>query len=162
VGPVTTGLPPRGRERTRAVVVLSATAVVLASLLVWLAVRWAARHPDQANLGDPVFEVGRAERLAGRIAEGGPFLFKDPLDRGRELYLQHLGRDAEEGWHAFEAYPPAGPRRPACLLQPTGPQRPFRSPCTGATFPADGQGLVSYPADVDDRGVVVVDLRRPR
>ena len=149
------------RARSRAVVVTSLFALAFAALLVFLVVRYASDRPDEVNLGDRVFEVGRADRLARRITEQRePFLFKDPLNRERELYVQHLGSDAKKGWLAFEAYGPAAPRELRCLLDWQRDQRQFRNPCgQPATFPGDGAGLVSYKASVDEAGIVVVDLR---
>ena len=152
---------PRRRQRNRAVVISSLLGVVFAAGLVFLVVSYASERPDEVNLGDRVFEVGRADRLARRITEQRePFLFKDPLNRERELYVQHLGRDPKKGWLAFEAYAPDAPRELRCLLDWQRDQRHFRNPCgQPATFPEDGAGLVSYEAKVDDRGLVVVDLR---
>ncbi|MGH9268459.1 MAG: hypothetical protein ACRD0D_09815, partial [Acidimicrobiales bacterium] len=146
----------RPRTPPGTVLALSSAAVVIAGVLVWLAVVYASQRPDEANLGDPVFRVGRATRLAAEVAERGPALFKDPLNRGREIYLQHLGGTPEEGWLAFEAYAPGAARAPRCLLVVEG--RRFRDPCGGSTFPADGTGLTGYPATVE-AGTVVVDLR---
>ena len=136
-------------------------ALAFAALLVFLVVRYASNRPDEVNLGDRVFEVGRADRLARRISEQRePFLFKDPLNRERELYVQHLGTDAKNGWLAFEAYAPSAPREIRCLLDWQRDQRRFRNPCgQPSTFPEDGAGLVSYSATVDETGIVVVDLR---
>lgn len=153
--------PVRRRQRTRAVVAASVLAVVVAAGLVYLVVDYASQRPDEVNLGDRVFQVGRATRLARRIDEQRePFLFKDPLNRERELYVQHLGTDPKKGWLAFEAYAPDAPRQLRCLLDWQPQQRRFRNPCgEPSTFPADGAGLVSYRANVDGNGIVVVDLR---
>ena len=149
------------RDRNRAVVIASVFALVFAVLVVFLVVRYASNRPDEVNLGDRVFEVGRADRLARRITEQRePFLFKDPLNRERELYVQHLGSDAKEGWLAFEAYAPTAPRKLRCLLDWQRDRRTFRNPCgQPAMFPEDGAGLVSYSAIVDKAGILVVDLR---
>lgn len=153
--------PPRRKQRNRAIVVSSLFGLVIAAAVVFLVVRYASSRPDEVNLGDRVFEVGRADRLARRITEQRePFLFKDPLNRERELYVQHLGRDPKKGWLAFEAYAPGAARELRCLLDWDRRERRFRNPCgQPATFAEDGSGLVSYEAKVDDSGIVVVDLR---
>ncbi len=133
----------------------SLVALAVAGALVWVAVRFASENPDQVNLGPSVFRF-RAERLAREIGERGPFLLKDPLNRGREVYVQHLGGDARTGWLAIRAY--ASRQSLDCLLRWEGGARHFVDPCTGRRYPAGGEGLTTYPARVDD-GTVVVDLR---
>ena len=150
----------RNRRRTRLVVAASIVGVVLAAAMVAYVVQLASKRPDDVNLGDKRFVVGRADRFADRIAESGPILFKDPLTArpGRELYVQHLGADEAEGWLAIEAYAP-GQRKLECLLQWDADEREFRDPCTDETYPEDGNGLRTYAGEVDDRTAVVIDLR---
>ena len=135
-----------------------ATAVALAVsvAVVWSVVRFAADNPEEANLGDPVFTVGRAERLAREVDEGGPFLFQDPLSRGRgrNLYIQHLGDDPEKGWSAVEARLPG---EPGCAVTWSRQDDAFLD-CRGETHPADGGGLTTYAGTVEN-GQVRVDLR---
>ena len=135
----------------------AATAAAVAVVLVYLVVRFAAQNPDDANLGDREFRF-QAESLAEEIADNGPFLLKDPLNRGREVYVQHLGDDPGQGWTAVLAY--ASRPRVECLLAWDAGRRLFRDPCTGRTFPADGRGLTSFPATVKG-GEVTFDLRSP-
>ena len=165
----TTQVPPadfprvRNRRRTRSIVIAGLTGVVLAGIALAFVVRFVSQRPDDVNLGDKDFVVGRADVFAERIEEqGSPILFKDPLTSrpGRELYVQHLGSDVEEGWLAIEAYAPtAGPRRLACLLTWDRDDRHFVDPCTKQTYPPDGEGLATYPGEVDDRTAIVIDLR---
>ena len=147
--------------RTRAVVIASAVAVLVAAGLMWAVVRVASDRPDRANLGSRTFEVGKASALATAIRRDGPFLFKDPLTSGagRELYLQHLGDEARKGWVAIEAYAPGAPRQIRCVLRWDTTRSQFTDPCGGASFPADGTGLTTYPAVVTTKGRVEVDLR---
>lgn len=147
----------------RAVVVTSIAGAIVAGFVVVLVVRYAARNPDDANLGSREFEVGRADRLAGRISQQRePLLFKDPLTAqpGREVYVQHIGASPDDGWLAIEAYAPGSPREVRCILKWERESRRFRDPCGSKTFARDGEGLVTYPGRVDTRGVVVIDLRR--
>ena len=151
----------RNRRRTRAVVITSLVAVVAAGVLLALVVRFASQRPDEMNLGDKRFVVGRADRFAERIAEqGAPILFKDPLTSkpGRELYVQHLGDDERKGWLGVQAYSP-GERRLECLLTWDTKTDEFVDPCSDERYPADGTGLTVYPGEVDDRTAVVIDLR---
>ena len=147
----------RQPARVRVVVVASLVAVALASAMLVAVVRFASRNPEQVNLGPSVFRF-KASRLAREIEERGPSLHKDPLNRGRELYIQHLGPDPNSGWVAVRAY--ASRESLECLLRwEAGPRR-FVDPCTGRSYPANGEGLTTYPATVRD-GVVSVDLRAP-
>lgn len=153
---------PRRRTRNRIAVISSVAGVAAAAVLTFLMVRFASQRPDEVNLGDKVFQVADAERLARRIEqERTPFLFKDPLTQrpGREVYVQHVGTDPKEGWLAIEAYAPGSPRRIECILEWDRVAARFRDPCGMETFPADGSGLRTYPAEVDESGQVVVDLR---
>lgn len=136
----------------------TAVTVALAGAVMFLVVRFAAENPEKANLGSPVLRLD-AERLAREIAERGPLLFKDPLGRDREVYVQHVGDDPRTGWVAVRAY--ASRASLDCLLQWERARSRFVDPCTGETFPADGRGLTTYRADVAG-GEVRVDLRSPR
>lgn len=133
-------------------------ALAFAGLLVAVAVRYAARNPEKANLGSSVLSL-EADRLAREVAERGPVLFKDPLNRDREIYVQHLGSDADKGWVAVRAY--ASRVSLDCLLSWNASKRLFVDPCTRRSYPPDGEGLTTYPAPVAG-GVVRIDLRTPR
>ncbi len=149
------------RRRTRSILIASVIGVAITALLLLLTVRFASDRPDEVNLGDKRFVVGRADRFAERIAsQGSPILFKDPLTSkpGRELFVQHLGDDVTEGWSAIGAYAP-GTSDLDCLLEWVRTDEEFRDPCTGTTYPADGAGLTTYPGEVDERTAVVIDLR---
>jgi len=154
--------PRRRRDRTRLAVAASVIGVLVAALLVWLVTNFAAEQPDKVNLGDDTFVVGDAERLADRIRDDrAPFLFKDPLTSkpGREVYVQHIGRDYEKGWVAIEAYAPGSPRELRCILRWNAEESEFDDPCGGDSYPAEGTGLRRYPAEVNDDGDVEVNLR---
>lgn len=112
------------------------------------------------RLGDERFPVGRTDRLAGRIAEDRrPFLFSDVsgTDRGRDIYVQHLGETSEVGWLAFAARAPGQSDR-ECVLDWDLAEQELVDPCTDARFPADGTGLTRYPVEVE-AGRLLVDLR---
>ena len=148
--------PPVRPGRTPAIVISTLVAIGVSGALVWSVVRFASENPEKANLGDPVFQVGRAERLAGEIDDDGPFLFQDPLSlgRGRNLYIQHLGNDPEAGWLAVEA---RLPDEPGCAVTWDRARRAFID-CHGARHRADGGDLITYRGKVTD-GQVSVDLR---
>ena len=144
---------PRGR----ALVVAGVLAVVFAAVIFALATNL-LRSASESSLAAPVeFDVGPADQRRAVVERDGPLLFPDALNRGRDIYVQHLG---QAGWKAFEARAPGAPRR--CVLQWEPSVRRFLDPCTGTRYPEDGAGLVSYPARVDDDGRLLVDLRSPQ
>jgi len=141
-------------------VLLALTAVLLVAFVLRL-----ANEPDaKVQLGDDVFEVGRARDLKPAIHAQGPLLFADPLNRGRDLYIQHIGEDAAKGWLAFEAHAP-GERRRKCNLVWNHERGVFTDPCTQVTYPSDGKGLTHYPAEARRKTkgglTLFVDLRTP-
>ncbi|HEX7276228.1 MAG TPA: hypothetical protein VF244_02545 [Acidimicrobiales bacterium] len=138
-------------------VVLTGIAGVLGGILVFAIVtNLVGSRADKADSPAATFDVGPAEQRARTIARGGPILFQDLLNRSRDIYVQHLGGD---DWRAFEAHALDAPRR--CFVEWRAATREFVDGCDGRVFPADGTGLVQYPARVDERGHVVVDLRTP-
>ncbi len=138
-------------------VVLTGIAGVLGGILVFVIVaNLVGSRADTADSPAATFDVGSADDRARTIAEGGPILFQDLLNRSRDIYVQHLGG---VDWRAFEAHAPGAGRR--CFLEWRAATRQFVDACDGRTFPADGTGLVSYPAMIDERNHVVVDLRTP-
>jgi hypothetical protein len=146
------------KQRSRKVVAATVLAVVMATVLGMLTLRFASRNPDKANLGSSVFKF-EARRLAREVDRDGPFLLKDPLNREREVYVQHLGDNPETGWITIRAY---GSRVALeCLLRWDNRRREFIDPCGNRTYPADGEGLVTYPTRVE-AGRVNVDLRSGR
>lgn len=151
----------RDRRRTRMVVGAALVGVAVAAVLMVLVVRFASQRPDDVNLGLNEFEVGRADVFARAIDRDGPILFKDPLTSraGREIYVQHLGADEDSGWLALDAYAPGAPRVERCILEWEGDTNVFVDPCGDAEVPADGDGVRTYAGEVDDRGVVIINLR---
>jgi hypothetical protein len=112
----------------------------------------------KVRLGDDEFEVGEAATLAARIdADDAPLLFQDLLVGGsRDIYVHHVGVNAEVGWVAFDARVPGTARE--CTLEWDGARDLFVDPCTDETFPPDGGGLPHYPIRVTDDGALIVDL----
>jgi len=131
--------------------------VVLALGIAFLVAQMASRGDVEIRLGDDRFEVGKAERLARAIEreEGLPVLVPDLVGRQRNLYVQHLGDDADEGWVAFGAF---DPEDPACAVQIDREAQVLVNDCDESdTYPLDGTGLRFYPTVVED-GEVIVDL----
>jgi hypothetical protein len=125
----------------------------------------ANRGTVDVRLGSDTFAEQDAEDAAERVAEGGPILYADTAGGDRDIYLQHVGDDAEEGWLAFAARPPGVSR--ACTLRWDADDEVFRlldadgeesGECDGREFPPDGAGLPAYPVTVDADGNLDVDL----
>jgi hypothetical protein len=140
---------PRRRSQSRAIALGVVGVVIGLGLLFGLA--WAAGHGkvDVGNLGDKEQWVGNADRLAKRVAKDGPFILPDlSPNKGRVVYLQHLGNDDDKGWSTILA------GSEDCPVQWTGAG--FED-CRG-TYRADGRGLTRYKTWVKRNGVYV-DLR---
>lgn len=135
--------------------VATGLAGVAVGVLLFLIVLNATGPKSAEQAADATFEVGSAERLAETVAESGPLLFQDLLNRDRDIYVQHLGGD---DWRTFEAHAPGAPRR--CVLKWRPASRDFRDPCDGRTYPADGTGLTAYRTFIEDEALVV-DLGDP-
>jgi hypothetical protein len=152
--------PEPQRPRSRVLVFTVLGAVLCAALIVALVGRIGTRTTSGSGgdkEGQPAtFDVGPASQRAASIARSGPILFPDPQGGTRDIFVQHLG---EANWVAFEARAAGAPRQ--CALRWEQSARHFVDPCDGRIFPADGAGLVTFPAAVNDRGRVIVDLTRP-
>lgn len=114
----------------------------------------------EVKLGPDTFDAGPAPARAASIRKDGPLLFSDVASGQRDIFIQHLGDDDNTGWQAFDARRPGTDR--ACTLRWNADSSVFDDPCDGSTVPADGEGLVHYPAEVTKDGNVVVDLNAAR
>ena len=137
----------------------SIVAVLVAIAIGVTLVELANSGTVKSHLGSPVFLAGRARDLAPQVAKGGPIGLPPLLGSTRPIYLQHLGPDEKKGWVAIQALLPGAGSH--CVLQWAAATSTFRDPCTGATYPADGTGLVRYPAVVLPSDRIQVDLRTP-
>jgi hypothetical protein len=147
------------RVDARSALVVGVSGVVVALLILGMVLWLSSRDDIRVRLGDDRFQDYDADSGAAEIAERGPILFPDPANRGRDIYLQHLGTDPEQGWLAFDARPLGEGRD--CFLQWEPTSRTFvdNGECSRTySFPEDGEGLPQYPATVNDDGKVVVDL----
>jgi hypothetical protein len=148
----------------RALLVAGAGVVVAIGVAATLAVL-ANRGTVDVRLGSDTFAEQDAEEAAEVVAEDGPILYADAAGGDRDIVLQHLGDDPEEGWLAFAARPPGVSRE--CTIQWDAEHEVFRlldpsedvtEECDGREFPADGEGLPTYPVTVDSDGNLDVDL----
>lgn len=141
--------PRRTSVALTAGVVAVGAAVAVVAFILWLA----AQPGGEFRLGPDTFTAGQAASLARRIDADGPVGFKDPLGKGRNIWVAHLGN---RRFAAFEDRLPNGCR----LVLRRGETR-LRDGCTGAVQPVDPPGARHYRVTVDDKGRVVVDLRAP-
>ncbi len=155
--PGVTPFGQRPRITTGTTAALVAAGGVVAGVLLFVVVVNVMGSGRGSRAGPDLFLLGQATPLAATVAENGPLLLPDPLGRGREVYVNHLGGG---DWRTFEVTPPGAPA--GCAVEWHPERRVFVDECSGREYPPDGTGLVSYPTDVDDEGRVVVDLRRPQ
>ena len=124
--------------------------------------RMATGRGTNATTGSPGsgrFTVGNAAVLARNIERSGPFLLPDVSGNGqnRPIFISHTGTEVDEGWHAFEARPPAAPTD--CFLAWAPERDALAADCAPATYPRDGEGLTQYPTEVSTAGEVIIDLK---
>jgi hypothetical protein len=147
------------RVDARSALVVGASAVVVALVIGGIALYLASNDDIQVRLGDDRFQSYVAADAADEISKRGPILFPDPANRGRDIYLQHLGDDPEQGWLAFDARPVGEDRDCFLTWDAQAGELVDNGECsTELRFPADGRGLRQYPAVVNEDGKVVVDL----
>jgi hypothetical protein len=154
----------RSQAHAGRVLAVAAVGIALALVAAFGVAVLANRGSVDVRLGDETFAGQNAEDAAARIAETGPILFADAASGDRDIILQHLGDDPDQGWLAFAARPPGTPR--ACTLQWEADDEVFRlldadgerrGPCDAQEFPPDGEGLPQYPVTVRG-GNLDVDL----
>ena len=115
------------------------------------------KNNSDVQLGDQTFNGGSTERLAAEIRDRGPIFYSDASgSKDRDMILQHLGDDPEQGWHAFLASPIDRARD--CTWQWQADEELFRAKCDDSlTAPADGAGLQQFEVTVR-AGRIDVDL----
>jgi len=106
--------------------------------------------------GAATLSEGAAADRARDIAKSGPILLPDQAGGQRDIFLQHLGSSAGEGWYAFDARKAGQPRQ--CTLRWNADAHRFEDPCGGASVSADGHGLVHYKVTVTKDGDLLIDL----
>ena len=142
-------MSPR-RRTARARVVAAIAGVVVALGLMWLLT---VLISNRTVTPQGAFEQDEFSVRIASIEDQVPFLLPDASpSRSRDIYIQHLAGDEDEGWLAFSAFAPGQDDRD-CFLRWDGSA--FADPCTDETFPADGDGLTHYPTRVEDERVYV-------
>jgi hypothetical protein len=136
-------------------VIAVAAGVAFAVLLTLFTVRAATRPNVDVHLGSTTFKIGRAADMARLIdADRYPLLFQDLRNQSIDLFVWHTGKNHLTGWRAYEAHAPGAAR--SCQLEWTG--NGYSDPCTGASYPATGDGLRHFQVNVV-KGVLYVNFR---
>jgi len=146
----------RDPNRSRMVILSAAAGVVVAIVIFAGILSLVGSGKAKSKLGSNVFKIGKAKNQAQFVDRNGPLLFPDPLQRGRDIYVAHLGGSQ---WAALEVHPPDEPK--SCTVKWNESTHTFHDPCSGKDYPADGVGLVRYKASIDKSGDLVVDLHQP-
>jgi len=155
--PVPAPYRPPPRRRGTAFVTVAALGAIAAAIVAVSLIELSSNGKVKSQLGSPTFLAGRAQDYAPLVTRDGPILLPDPLGKSRNVYLQHLGPDPSLGWVTILAVPPGEVDR--CVVIWDQSTHLFRDPCTGRTYPADGNGLVRYPTTVLPSRRIQVDLR---
>jgi hypothetical protein len=138
-------------------VILSAAAGVIVAIVIFAGIlSLVGSGKAKSKLGSNVFKLGKAKNQAQIVDRNGPLLFADPLQKGRDIYVNHVGGNQ---WAAMDVHPPDESK--SCTVQWSASTHTFHDPCSGHDYPADGTGLVRYKASVDKNGDLVVDLHQP-
>ncbi|MBV8979551.1 MAG: hypothetical protein JO086_01490 [Acidimicrobiia bacterium] len=144
--------PNRGR-----MVILSAAAGVVVAIVIFAGViSLVGSGKAKSKLGSNLFHLGKAKNQAKIVERNGPLLFADPLEKGRDIYVNELARNQ---WVAVEVHPPGESK--SCTVKWVASTKVFHDPCSGHDFPADGTGLVRYHTFIEKSGDLVVDLHQP-
>jgi hypothetical protein len=145
---------PPNRSR---VVILSAAAGVIVAIVIFAAVlSLVGSGKAKSKLGSNVFKLGKAKNQAQLVDHNGPLLFADPLQKGRDIYVNHVGNNQ---WVAVEVHPTGESK--SCTVKWNSSSHTFHDPCSGKDYPADGTGLVRYRTSLEKNGDLVVDLHQP-
>jgi len=151
---------PVGRTTTRSEVRAIAMVVVALAVIVGgvaFFVRAVTQRGDvQVRLGDDYFNAGDAADISDDIKDRGPILFSDLAGGSRDIVVNHLSDDPDQGWVAFEARLPGDDRD--CQVSWAGARQLFEYSCgDGVTFPPDGTGLAQLPVSITN-GRIIVDI----
>jgi hypothetical protein len=129
--------------------------------LLWVVAFWVSRHADEVDtkLGDRVFHISVAA-TANRIAQDGiPVAFNDPVQGGRDIWVNHVGPDLTTNWYAFNIVPTGAAKR--CAVVWDNPTKVFRDPCTNDAYapdgylPGGGGNLLHYAVNVKGNDLAI-------
>ena len=145
----------------RSAVVVGLTGVVIALLLGGFVIWLASQSSDVEIFGSRDFNAGDIGAISREIDDRGPILYSDVGSRReRDIILQHLGDDEEEGWLAFAARRPEDPRDCFFTWDPEAGDFFLTSDtdtvCDDVRVDAMGTGLVAYTVEIRDGDIRVL------
>ena len=143
-------------NRSRMVILSAAAGVIVAIVIFAGIVSLVGSGKAKSKLGSNVFNLGKSVNQAKIVDRNGPLLFADPLEKGRDIYVNHLGGAA---WAAFDVHPPGESK--SCTVKWQKSTHVFHDQCSGRDYPADGAGLIRYKTSIETNGDLVVDLHQP-
>lgn len=145
----------------RSAIILGISGVLMAGLIGAFVLWLSSTGGVEVQLGDDEFENLHTEDMAEEIADDGPILFSDVGGGSRDIYVNHLSEEVDEGWVAFAARQPDADRD--CFLEWQPIDEVFIDPCDGTEIPADGGDLPHYGTYVENEGErLVIDLNGVR
>ena len=89
-------------NRSRMVILSAAAGVIVAVVVFAGIVSLVGSGKAKSNLGTNVFKIGKARNQAQIVDRSGPLLFADLLQKGRDIYVNHIGNNQ---WVAVEVHP---------------------------------------------------------
>jgi hypothetical protein len=138
-------------------VILSAAAGVIVAIVIFAGIiSLVGSGKAKSKLGSNLFHLGNAKNQAKIVDRNGPLLFADPIQKGRDIYVNRIGPNE---WVAVEVHPPGESRN--CTVKWVASTKTFHDPCSNREFAADGSGLVRYKTFIEKNGDLVVDLHQP-
>lgn len=130
--------------------------IILVGLLLWGVAAVISNNPDDTtdNLAPAFQEMGNAQWVAGRIADGGPIILQDLIGSDRNIVLDHT---AAAGFQIYLAHP--SDRDSACAITQVRDTRQFTD-CDGRSLAPEDLALP--PAGVrpilNNDGSLTLDL----
>ena len=144
-------------SRTTAFITAGVLAVIAAGLLLVFVIHLSHTKGGKVQIGETEFQIPiKVTRLVNDAAKA-PLFFPDARASILDVYVSHLGGDPLHGWQAFEAHTPGADRR--CDVQWQAAAHTFRDPCTNATYPEDGTGLLHYPVRIDNSDHLIINFQ---
>ena len=104
--------------------------IILVGLMLWGVATLTSKNSDDvtANLAPAFQEMGNAEFIASRIADGGPIILQDLIGSDRNIVLDHTSGD---GFSIYLAHP--ADRDSSCQIEQVRRTRQFTD-CEGRTL----------------------------
>ena len=136
----------RAKDVRRSALLIGLAAVVFAIILGAVALEFGRRTQTLA-LGSADFGDLDVQRIGDLIDREGPLLLADIGGGTRQVWLQHIGDEIDQGWSAFDVRQPGDPVE--CYADWVASTQQFVDKCDGSIYPESGSGLPQIPVFVD-------------